>query len=108
MAKTAIVEARVDLRNLAEILLFMKSQGEPPKTKSELVRSSIMMLAELLRDRGLTRTVESTAEALEIFTGEGLGNPNHMKRGSKALSKALAEEMDVEIERALGRVRPSG
>lgn len=84
--KTAIVEARLDLRTLAALHRFFTARGRPPTSRSDLLWLSAEFLVELLRlSKG------PTEEALQYFRAVGW----EMTKGGRtrrALSKALQDE----------------
>jgi hypothetical protein len=87
--KTCIVEARVDARSIASLLLFYQKQGMAIRTKSELVCLAIETLTNMLFAAGHLEKVQSTHEANAIMQmcGMGLG-----RRNERALLAQLAAE----------------
>jgi hypothetical protein len=67
MKKTACVESRVDICNLAELALFYSSLGVKRLTKSSIIAMAVVDLANLFVVNEKIERVETTEEAMKIL-----------------------------------------
>ena len=96
--KTAVVEGRVDVRDLATCADYFIQQGLPAQNKSDLMFRIITTFAHGSLAQG-ARRFESTEEALGFMFEIGLGPVNRVvdkrsgrRANSWTLSNAIAEE----------------
>lgn len=104
---TAVVEVRCDLRVLADLAIYQAKEGQQPRSKSELVRSSLELLhAALVYNESIT-PVDSTEQALEILESMGcVGATNKLKvRVAKAIARETQEEIGNSLTDAIARAR---
>lgn len=100
--KTAVIEGRVDMRDLATCADYFISQGIPAVNKSDLMYRVITTFAHASLQQG-AKKFESTEEAMGFLFEIGLGPVNRVidKKGRRAgnltLSKALMEERGGEL-----------
>ena len=101
MSKTAVLEARVDLRDLAICARYFTERQLVAKSKSELLNIVISAFAEVAKQHG-TVPFESTEEALGYMYSINLGPVNRIKRDGErrgnvlTLAKAIADERLLE------------
>jgi len=89
--KTAVLEARVDMRDLASCANFFITSGQRPKTKSELVYMILTSFSITAQKQG-AREFQSTEEAMGYMEEQGFGPVNRIKReGRRANIKTLGE-----------------
>ena len=69
---TMVIETRADVRALAEILVGMEALGVHPETKSELLRTALELLADILRERDVATRIEDPEVAMELLQERGL------------------------------------
>lgn len=96
MSKTAVCEARIDLRDLATCADFFIMMGQRPRTKSELVYMSLTAFAAAARRQG-AKEFSSTEEALGYMEEQGFGTISRIKKDERranvqTLSNAIAIE----------------
>jgi hypothetical protein len=95
--KTAVIEGRVDVRDLATCADYFLSQGMPATSKSDLMFKVLTTFAHASMQQG-AKTFESTEDAVGYLYQIGLGSANRQKMGKGrqanhfTLSKALLEE----------------
>jgi hypothetical protein len=100
--KTAVIEGRVDIRELATCADYFITQGIPALNKSDLMFRVLTTFAHAAMQQGAKR-FESTEEALGYMFEVGLGPVNRVidrkgrRAGNFALSKAMMEERDGEF-----------
>jgi len=86
-----IANSRVSALTLAELAMFWQSEfGELPRSRSELVRVSLDLFAELLRTQNKVMEVRDVSSAMTIL--ENLGLRTDDKRVRKALIKSLSAD----------------
>lgn len=85
-AKTAIIEARLDIRTCAALMRYFREKGRTPTSRSDL----IWLIAEMLAD-GLRLERPSVGEAIEEFRLIGWDLTKGGRSG-RALAKALQED----------------
>lgn len=93
--KTAVLEGRCDLRDLAACAYFMIEKGATPHTKSELFYLCVETLANACVKSGGKR-FDTNEEAHAYFLSIGLGpivrNKGDRRMGLIDLSKAIEHE----------------
>ena len=95
---TAVVEARVDIRDLASCAAYFVNECRPPASRSDLIWLCIRLLADSVQDKYPRM---STEEAHGYLSGLNLGS-FHRKgrrgelRGFINLTKAIETERIVE------------
>jgi hypothetical protein len=100
--KTAVIEGRVDIRELATCADYFKAQGIPALNKSDLMFRVLTTFAHAAIQQG-ARKFESIEGALGYMFEIGLGPVNRVidkkgrRAGNFALSKGLMEERGGEI-----------
>ena len=93
--KTAIVEARVDIRSMAVLVRYIKdTMPEVRLTRCGVVSICMEMLVEILTQNKKVSVLESTESALMYLRRMGLEPKG---RGEKSLRKKLIEEGVREI-----------
>ena len=86
-----IANSRVSALTLAELAMFWQSEfGELPRSRSELVRVSLDLFAELLRTQNKVMEVRDVSSAMTIL--ENLGLRTDDKRVRKALIASLSAD----------------
>jgi hypothetical protein len=100
LGKTAVIEGRVDMRDLASCADYFIKQGMPAANKSDLMFRVLTTFAHAAVEQG-ARRFESTEEALGYMFEIGLGPVNRLKlEGRRAnnftLSRAITEERGLE------------
>jgi hypothetical protein len=95
--KTAVIEARLDMRDLAACADFLVAQGIAPRSKSDLLYKIVATFAKSAIDNHAVQKYEMTAEALAHLQDLGLGSMNRMladgrRANSFTLSKTVADE----------------
>ena len=96
---SAVIEARIDIRILADILRHFRTQQAPPRTKSELVRMALGDFHKALMMAGLiTDPISSVTEAVAEFEAQRLNVFSDGRRGIRSIAKALADEDVAETE----------
>lgn len=92
-AKTAVLEVRADMRDIATILSYYKRNGVPMRSRSDLVAMALHDFADMLAGAGLQPIITSTEQALNILeTVFGSGSMNHAARGTSNLQRQLQYE----------------
>lgn len=94
-ARTFVTTTRVDLRHLAKIAAFLKTNGyemQGDKSKSKLVSAAVQMIAEQLKHY----EVESTAHAIMIL--QKLGYGDSMKEGRKDFKPIMRQMVKENLE----------
>jgi len=97
---TAVVEARVDIRDLASCAAYFINECRPPTSRSDLIWLCIRLLADSVQDKYPRM---STEEAHGYLSGLNLGS-FHRKgrkgelRGLVNLTKAIETERRAESE----------
>lgn len=92
--RTAVIEARVDIRILARLAELLSELQTPARSKSELVRQALSLLVEILVEnkRILPPEALSTGDALSRLSQLGLGSVNRSGRNFRVLAKAIELE----------------
>lgn len=87
----AIMQTSVDRRDLAVIALFLQKKNRLPRNRSDLLRSAVEMIAQVLINSG-EQEIISTEQATEILERLGIVglNPNHR------LARNLVENLQAE------------
>ena len=92
--KSAVVEARVDVRQLATIAKgLLEHYRTIPRSKSELVRLGLEIAAGHVAHH--TEPFESTIEALEYLNKLGLNKMNRSGRNARILMGQVQSEVDA-------------
>jgi hypothetical protein len=99
--KTAVIEGRVDVRDLATCADYFIKQGMPAENKSDLMFKVLTTFAHASWQQG-ARKFETTEEALGFMFEIGLGPVNRMKlEGRRAnnwtMSQAIMQERSSEF-----------
>jgi hypothetical protein len=96
--KTAVIEGRVDARDLATCADYFIKQGMAPTSKSDLMFKVLTTFAHASYQQG-AKQFNTTEEAIGFLFNSGLGSVNRMidkKKNKRAnewtLSQALLEE----------------
>jgi hypothetical protein len=81
--KTAVIESRCDIRDLATILVYLDEKDYVTFTKSDLVRSAIMLTANILVDNKLVQRIEDFDIARDMMmrfakTGRDIKGEKHI------------------------------
>lgn len=93
---TAVVEGRVDKRDLATILkAFIDHLDFQPRTKNELVRVAISGMADMLKSRYPDCEFKDTIEA-DVYLTERIGSTNRSGYNMRAFKDAVEKE-DVDV-----------
>jgi hypothetical protein len=99
--KTAVIEIRCDLRDLATCASYYVKNKVPIGSKSSLGSMVVSDFAQAAMNQG-AKAFASTSDALMYMSGLGLGPVNRVKdKGGKranslVLSKAIKIEEDIE------------
>ncbi len=89
---TAVVEARIDVQDIAILLKFYEEHsGIIPRSKSELLSRAMSDFAKYLVGRGLVQTPNSLSQAYQYVISR-LGGVNRSGRNMSTLMKDLAIE----------------
>jgi hypothetical protein len=84
------VQTRVDVRSLAEMLLYFDNNQVVIRTMSQLVSWSVEVAREILKENEvLVREFELTEEAHGLLVGRGLYQQSMYSRGRKKLSASM-------------------
>jgi len=67
-----VVNARVDIRHLAGIALYLNKNNRTPTTRSDLIHASISILHALLSAEGQVTPIDSIEEAVATLGALGL------------------------------------
>lgn len=95
--RTAVLEARVDVRDLANFAHYLLNHGEAIKSRSDIIWKAFRSITETLKQDGGNRIFESTSDALEFMTSLGLGSMNRAGRGGRPLNQfTLARQVERE------------
>lgn len=87
------VQGRVDIRRLAEMLLYFEGSGVNVKSMSMLVSWSVDVVCRILGDNGLLpKLVETIEEAHQHLELRDLYQPGMKKRGKKKIEAAMRFE----------------
>ena len=97
MEKTAVIEGRLDMRDLAACAEFFINEGTPATSKSDLMYRIVATFAQSAVQHHNARKFESTEEAMNFLEDAGLGSMNRIKKGDKranafTLAKVIREE----------------
>lgn len=106
--KTAVLEARVDIRHLATCAAFFERKGAPATSKSDLLYSICSAMASAIKREEGYKVFESYEEACDYLNAVGLGPMTRKKgkyvSGQRELSQAIGlerggdNEYDAETE----------
>ena len=94
--RSIVVEGRVDARSLATIANSLTSRGILIRSRSHLVSTIIDAYSDLLVDAGLTSSVVSTENALEILSGLNINFKTTVRKNLKVLSSQISSERALE------------
>ena len=93
---TAVLEARVDVRDLANFAKFLVDSGEQVVSRSDLVWKAFRSITESLKATSQP-LFTTTEEAMEYMASLGIGSMNRPGRGSRALNSfTLAKTVEAE------------
>ena len=92
LPKTAVMEARVDMRSLASVTRYLISRGYNVSTKSSLIRTALEMFTIVLRNNRLEEGFISTADALNYMNSVGLDFGKIGQKGNKSLAIEMQKE----------------
>lgn len=92
--RTACIETRVNLLDLAAIAFFYRNQGVRQVSKSALLNSIISDYAALLRKNNLAPEVQTVDEAMEILSTV-VSNPTEML---KKVRRNITEQLLVDLQ----------
>lgn len=84
--KTAVVEARLDIRTLAALYNYFDGKGRRPSSRSDLIWLAVEMLTD-----GLRLERPSVTDSLLVFQHTGWDMTKGGRTG-RALAKALQED----------------
>jgi SpoVK/Ycf46/Vps4 family AAA+-type ATPase len=93
--KTAVIEGRLDVRDLATCADYFIMQGEPATSKSNLMSRVLTTFAFAASTQG-ARAFEETEDALSYLFSVGLGPVNRMIRGKPAGQFSLSKTVEKE------------
>ena len=80
------VQSRIDIRALAEMILYWEREGRGIKTMSQLVNWSVDLCSQVLELNGLLPgKIDTLLEANNVLVSRGLYQAGVMKRGRKKL-----------------------
>jgi len=97
-SKTAVIEARVDIRDLANFARFIIDSGDHITSRSDLVWRAFRSITESLRLAGQT-IFDTTEEAHSYVIGLGLGSMNRSGRGGRPMNSfTLAKKIEHEAK----------
>lgn len=104
--KTAVLEVRIDIRDLARVAAFLTEQGIRPRSRSEVVREGMKLIGRIAeekieQDLGL----ESVSKAVQFLTDLGLLGQTSRDHKHRALFQALQDE-SISLEQAQGSEDP--
>jgi hypothetical protein len=85
MERTAVVEARVDVRDLANFARFLVTSGDRIATRSDLIWRAFRSITESLKVAGVP-CFQSTEEAHSYMISLGIGTMNRLGRGGRAMN----------------------
>ena len=95
-SRTAVVEARVDVRDLATFARFLVDSGDTIQSRSDLIWRAFRSIAETLASSG-HHTYTDTEEALAYLISLGLGSMNRKGRGGRPMNAfSLAKKVEQE------------
>ena len=95
-SKTAVIEARVDVRDLANFARFLIESGNTPTSRSDLVWKAFRSITETLQMAG-QKTFETTEEAHSYMISLGIGSMNRPGRGGRPMNAfTLARKVEKE------------
>ena len=93
---TAVIEARVDVRDLATFAKFLLANGGIIKSRSDLVWQAFRSITESLASTGVD-PFQSTEDAYAYMQGLGIGSTNRAGRaGRKMNTFTLAKTIEAE------------
>lgn len=100
MPKTAVIEGRLDMRDIATCASFFLLRGMPATSRSDLLYKTVATFAEAAKKQG-AESFDTTEEALGYLTNLGLGLMNRVKaEGRRAnnftLANTIAQERSME------------
>ncbi len=97
MSNTAVIEGRIDVRDLATCADYFMKQGMTAMNKSSLLRQVVTVFADAAASQG-AKAFETTEEALGFLFNIGLGPVNRVidNRGKRAGSFTLAQTIRTE------------
>ncbi len=100
MSNTAVIEGRIDIRDLATCADYFMQQDIKLFNKSSLLRRIVITFAHAAETQG-ARHFESTEEALGFLFDAGLGPVNRIvdSRGKRSGSFTLANTIRLESSR---------
>lgn len=87
---TVVLTSRCDARSLAALASFWISQGETPRSQSELVRLSLEFLTEIITKNFNITTFQNTSSAREYLQLHGILTQG--RRNFKTLAKQVEKE----------------
>lgn len=94
--RTAVVEARVDLRDLATCAKFLVEHGSIPTSRSDLVWRIVSSMAQTLAMSGEQHFV-STESAMGYLDQFSFGSWNRTNRSGRPMNiKVLSQALDAE------------
>lgn len=94
--RSAVIEARVDVRDLASFARYLLSNGELVKSRSDIVWRAFRSIYETLR-LSKEPVFESTTDALAFMEHLGLGSTNRPGRGGRPMNQfTLARQAERE------------
>lgn len=93
--KTAVIEGRLDVRDLASCLDYFVMLGDPPTSKSNLMFKVLTTFAHAAMEQG-AKKFEETEDALAYLFAMGLGPVNRTIRGKQAGSFTLSKTVEQE------------
>ena len=94
------VQSRVDIRTLANLLIYWETSSASIRNMSQLLSWSLEMFQQVLITNGkLPEVIESVARANEVLIERGLYQPGLRKRGKEKLLNAIRfENLRIEGE----------
>lgn len=110
-SRRSVMSARIDIRSLASIILYLEELDIHPETRSDAIHHAVETLTEILISSGKTERILLVADAYDKLRDRGLKWGDGKNKDS--LNKALAnesysfgdvEKMDVKLKKQLDPV----
>ena len=105
MSKTAVIEGRLDLRDLASCADYFVKNNMPATSRSDLLYKIVATFANAAQAQG-SRAFTSTEDALAFMTSLNIGMMNRTKREGRlanafTLAKVIKSERSMEGFKAI-------
>ena len=96
--KTAVIEGRLDMRDLATCADFFIQEESPAKSRSDLLYKIVASFARSAATHHGSREFSATEEAMSFLSSLGLGSMNRYKGGKASnlftLERVIREERE--------------